>query len=101
MAGLGGGETAIVAGVGGFVGMAGALGYGFKLMVDILGKQLAVQNNVISGLEAGIIEKLSSHIAACEGCRARIDAAAASAAATAELAARAIEDRDRRMGHGG
>lgn len=86
----------MIAGVGGFVGMAGALGYGFKLMVDILGKQLTVQNTVISGLESGIQGKLDDHITSCAGCRSAIDAVGKSAKDSADRVVKSVSDRDRR-----
>ena len=58
----------VTAGMGGMVGMAGALGYGFKLMVDILGKQLTAQNEVIHGLETGISADLKAHRDDCRKC---------------------------------
>jgi len=78
---------AVAAGVGGMVGMAGALGYGFKMLVDVVGKQLSAQNASIEKLETGISLKLSQHISDCQKCQVAASAAAvASAAATAAAA---------------
>jgi len=61
--------TAVGAAVGGMVGMAGAMGYGFKLLVDVVGKQLGVQNKVIHGLQTDVSDKLDKHIQDCKECR--------------------------------
>jgi hypothetical protein len=79
------------AALGGMVGMAGALGYGFKLMVDVVGRQLSVQNTVIEGLETGIKASLDKHIVDCDECRRRdTREAAAAVKASAEAAANAV-----------
>ena len=61
-------ESAVLAGIGGFVGMATALGYGFKLLVDVVAKQLGVQNRVISDMHHDISLKLDGHIDSCKEC---------------------------------
>ena len=62
-------EASVLAGVGGFVGMAGALGYGFKCMVDVVAKQLTVQNAVIHNMQYGIVDKLDRHMDDCRVCQ--------------------------------
>jgi hypothetical protein len=85
------GETSIIAGVGGFVGMAGALGYGFKLLVDVVGKQLKVQNGMIEDLHHGIKYDLESHIQSCKVCQSNaVINAATAVTAAAEAAAKAV-----------
>lgn len=64
-------ESAVVAGIGGFVGMAAALGYGFKSLVDVVGGQLKVQNQVIHNMESDIAKKLDDHIEDCRDCQRR------------------------------
>lgn len=80
---------AVAAGVGGMVGMAGALGYGFKMLVDVVGKQLGAQNASIEKLETGISLKLSQHMSDCQKCQVAASSAviASSAAAAAQSAA--------------
>ena len=65
-----------MAGVGGIVGMGSALGYGFKLLVDVVSKQLTTQNEEIKVLRqestaqrVEISEKLDRHIADCKECK--------------------------------
>jgi hypothetical protein len=58
--------SAVAAGVGGMVGMAGALGYGFKLLVDVVSKQLGFQNDVITDLKKDIGDKLDIHMDECK-----------------------------------
>lgn len=53
---------AIGAAVGGMVGMGGALGYGFKRLVDVLGDELKYQRKDIA-------TKLDKHIDDCQACR--------------------------------
>jgi hypothetical protein len=67
--------------------MAGALGYGFKLMVEIIGKQLTVQNTAIVVLESGILERLNQHVADCAACKMHVAETAAGAAAASASAA--------------
>ena len=52
---------AISSAVGGMVGMGGALGYGFKRMVDVLGNELKYQRKDIAA-------KLDQHILDCKNC---------------------------------
>lgn len=59
------------AAVGGMVGMAGALGYTGKKLVDLLGDQLKAQNNVIGTLETTIKGDLKQHISDCKVCQNR------------------------------
>lgn len=74
---------AVAAGVGGMVGMAGALGYGFKALVDVVSKQLVAQNDTIQKLEMGISDKLDIHISECRKCQtAAADVAKETSAAT-------------------
>lgn len=54
---------AIGAAVGGMVGMGGALGYGFKRLVDVLGDELKYQRKDIAS-------QLQQHIKDCNECRA-------------------------------
>jgi len=61
--------TAVGAAVGGMVGMGGALGYGFKLLVDVVSKQLTFQNSVITDLKTGIEDKLEIHMEECKKVR--------------------------------
>jgi len=65
-------DSAIVAGVGGFVGMAAALGYGFKSLVDVVGGQLKLQNSVIHGMENDIADRLEQHMRDCRVCQVGI-----------------------------
>ena len=58
--------TAVGAAVGGMVGMGGALGYGFKLLVDVVSEQLTFQNSVITDLKTGIEDKLEIHMEECK-----------------------------------
>ena len=44
------------------VGMAGALGYGFKRMVDVLGDELKYQRKDVSS-------KIDQHIIDCRACQ--------------------------------
>ena len=52
----------VAAGIGGMVGMAGALGYGFKRMVDVLGDELKYQRKDVSS-------KIDQHIIDCRACQ--------------------------------
>ena len=80
---------AVAAGVGGMVGMAGALGYGFKALVDVVSKQLAAQNVSISNLETNISAQLKEHIIGCRKCQVVGSAALVSQSAAAVSAAAA------------
>ena len=62
-------EPAVMAGVGGIVGMAGALGYGFKLLVDALSKQLSFLINELSAERLQLSDKLDRHIIDCKECQ--------------------------------
>jgi hypothetical protein len=66
-------ETVVIAALGGFLGMATALGYGFKTLVDVVSKQLAVQNDSIKTIQHGMAADLKKHIDDCSHCRNRID----------------------------
>lgn len=96
------------AAVGGMVGMAGALGYGAKKLVDALSsnsrqqvevfsKQLQTQNGMIEKLHYGIKGDLDQHIDDCKICQSKsageaahiIALAAADAAKVIGLAAQA------------
>jgi len=71
--------------VGGMVGMAGALGYGFKLLVDVVSRQLSVQNEAITVMEKGISEKLDVHITECRKCQSSSAEVAKEAAAATKV----------------
>jgi hypothetical protein len=57
-------EGTVACGIGGMVGMAGALGYGFKRLVDVLADELKYNRKDIAG-------KLDQHIVDCRECRSR------------------------------
>lgn len=80
---------AVAAGVGGMVGMAGALGYGFKMLVDVVSRQMTAQNQSINNLETNISSQLKEHILDCRKCQVVGAAALVSQSAAAVTAAAA------------
>ena len=56
-------EGAVITGLGAFCGLAGALGYGFKKMVDLLGDELKAQRAECESIRCDIIVKIEKHMA--------------------------------------
>lgn len=56
-------ETAVITGLGSFCGLAGALGYGFKKMVDLLGEELKAQRAESEFFRCEILAKIEKHMA--------------------------------------
>lgn len=56
-------ETAVITGLGSFCGLASALGYGFKKMVDLLGEELKAQRAESEAVRYDVLAKIEKHMA--------------------------------------
>lgn len=62
---MGGWEGAVITAIGAFCGLAGALGYGFKKMVDVLGEELRSERVEMESIRTDIVGKLDKHMLEC------------------------------------
>lgn len=62
---------AVVTGIGAFAGLASALGYGFKKMVDLLGDELKAQRSESESMRNDILSKIEKHMSESQKDRER------------------------------